>query len=110
MNPYEQLQAVLDTHPARAPKTDSFMEILQILFTPEEAALAATMNFKAKSPDMIAKAAGLDEAAAQRLLETMADKAIIYAKKRTGRNSTAWCPRFPAFSSSLHEGRRHADA
>ena len=56
MNSYEQLQAVLDTHPSRAPKTDSFMEILQILFTPEEAAVAATMSFKAKAPEWIAEA------------------------------------------------------
>lgn len=95
MNSYEQLQAVLDTHPARAPKTDSFMEILQILFTPDEAALAATMNFKAKSPDLIAKAAGLDEAEAQRLLDSMASKAIIHFTEKDGKKKYGLVPTIP---------------
>ena len=95
MSPYELLQAVLETHPAGAPKTDSFMEILQILFTPEEAALAATMNFKSKSPDLIAKAAELDEATALRLLESMASKAIIHFTEKDGKKKYGLVPTIP---------------
>lgn len=95
MDSYEQLQAVLDTHPARAPKTDTFMEILKVLFTPEEAALAATMSFKAKAPGQIAKAAGLDEAAAQSLLDSMAAKTIIHFHEKDGKKKYGLVPTIP---------------
>ena len=95
MNAYEQLQAVLDTHPSRAPKTDSFMEILGILFTPDEAALAATMNFKAKDLDKIAKAADLDETTTQRLLDSMVSKAIIHYTEKDGKKKYGLVPTIP---------------
>ena len=51
MDSYEELQKILDSHPSTAPKTDSFMEILRILFTPEEAHIARHMSFKARPAD-----------------------------------------------------------
>ncbi|HPA73827.1 MAG TPA: 4Fe-4S binding protein [Spirochaetota bacterium] len=82
MDSYEQLQKILDTHPSTAPKTDTFIEILKTLFTPEEAGIALAMSFKARSVADIAKDASLSTDAALKLLEGMADKAIIYAKRK----------------------------
>ncbi len=45
MDTYERLQEILDAHPSGAPKSAAFDEILRILFTPEEAALAVHMSF-----------------------------------------------------------------
>ena len=55
MDIYERLREILDAHPATAPKAKSIDEILRILFTPEEAALAVNMSYKTKSVSSIAK-------------------------------------------------------
>ena len=81
MDIYEKLQKVYDTHPSTAPASKNFTEILKILFTPEEAALAAEMSFKSKPAKDIAASAGLSAEKAGEMLENMANKAIIYAKK-----------------------------
>ena len=57
MDIYERLREILDSHPSTAPKAKSIDEILRILFTPEEAAIAVNMSFKNKSVSSIAKAA-----------------------------------------------------
>jgi len=44
MNKYERIQQLLDASPTGAPATGSFNEILRILFTSEEAALAVHMT------------------------------------------------------------------
>jgi electron transport complex protein RnfB len=44
MDMYERLREILDASPTGAPKAKSFDEILRILFTPDEAALAVHMT------------------------------------------------------------------
>ena len=85
MNNYEQLREILDAHPSTAPKSDIIDEILRILFTPEEAAVAAKMNFKPKKAADISAAAGISEAEASKHLEAMADKGIIFSKNKDGK-------------------------
>jgi len=66
---YEQLRQILDMHPSRAPASPHFDEILRILFTPEEIAVAVRMSFRPKKVEDIARAAslGADRAAASAL-------------------------------------------
>ena len=80
MDIYERLREILDSHPSTAPKTKSIDEILHILFTPEEVALAVNMTYRTKSASNIAKAAGVLESKAKKNLESMADKGIIYSR------------------------------
>jgi len=82
MDVYEQLRQILDSHPSTAPKTKSIDEILRILFTQEEAAVAVTMSYKAKNVSDIAKAAEISESEAKQHLESMANKGIIYSKNK----------------------------
>ncbi|MDI6743468.1 MAG: hypothetical protein QMD11_12105, partial [Smithella sp.] len=84
MNNYEQLREILDSHPATAPKAKSIDEILRLLFTPEEAALAVHMSFKYKSVSKIAGAASVKEEDAKNHLESMANKGIIYSRNKEG--------------------------
>jgi len=95
MDNYEKLQKMLDTHPSTAPESDTFMEILKTLFTPEEASIALSMSFKARSLPDIAKDASLPEDRAEALLERMADKAIIYTKKKDGKSQYGLVPTIP---------------
>ena len=92
---YEQLREILDSHPSTAPPGDAIHEILRILFTPEEAAIAVKMNFKPKSPASLAKSSGVSENEAENLLESMADKGIIFSKNKDGKKLYGLVPLIP---------------
>jgi Na+-translocating ferredoxin:NAD+ oxidoreductase subunit B len=95
MDKYEKFQELIDNHPAGAPKSKVFLEILRILFTEEEIKLALTMSFRNKSVEDIAKASFLSAEDASRLLEAMADKAIIYCKEKDGIKTYCLLPTIP---------------
>ena len=50
MEPYEKLRELLDAHPSGAPPSKAFDEILRVLFSPEEAALASHMTLTLRPP------------------------------------------------------------
>ena len=95
MNNYERLRDILDAHPATAPKAKSIDEILKLLFTPDEAALAVHMSFKYKSVSKIAQAAGVTEDDAKKNLESMANKGIIYSRNKEGETFYGLLPLIP---------------
>jgi Na+-translocating ferredoxin:NAD+ oxidoreductase subunit B len=95
MEMYEQLGDVLDSHPTTAPKTETIIDILKILFTPEEAAVAAVMSFKAGSIDKIAAAASLPASDTEKLLESMANKGILFSKNKDGKKIYGLVPLIP---------------
>ena len=95
MNNYEQLREILDSHPSTAPKGDAIDEILRILFTPEEAAIAVKMNFKPKSPVSLAQAAGVAENETEGRLESMANKGVIFSKNKDGKKLYGLVPLIP---------------
>ena len=95
MDIYERLREIMDSHPSTAPKTKSIDEILRILFTPEEAALAVNMSYKTKSVSSIAKTAGVSESKAKQNLESMANKGIIYSRNKEGEKLYGLLPLIP---------------
>ena len=95
MNIYEQLREVLDSHPATAPRTDTIIEILSMLFTPEEASIAVVMSFKAMDSDRIASLCNKPKEDVITLLESMADKGIIYSKEKDNENLYGLVPLIP---------------
>ncbi|MCP4135308.1 MAG: 4Fe-4S dicluster domain-containing protein [bacterium] len=95
MDNYEQLQEILDSHPAGAPKSKAFDEILKILYTPEEVALAIHMSFKAKSIEYIAEASSLSPEEAEKILESMAAKAVIISRDKDSGREYALLPTIP---------------
>ena len=95
MDVYERLREVLDAHPSTAPKAKAIGEILRILFTPQETAVAVFMSYKAKRPAIIAQKAGITEDEALRHLETMADKGIIFSRNKDGEKLYGLVPLIP---------------
>lgn len=81
---YEELRKHLDKQPIGAPDSPEIHEILSTLFTPDEARLAATMPFRPKTAEEIAGKAGLETAEAEKLLESMADKGLVFARRKNG--------------------------
>ena len=95
MDNYERLREILDAHPSTAPKAKAIDEILRMLFTPEEAALAVNMSYKTKKVSGIASAAGVEESIAKQNLESMANKGIIYSRNKDGEKLYALLPLIP---------------
>jgi electron transport complex protein RnfB len=95
MEIYEQLREVLDSHPTTAPKSKAIIEILKILFTPDEARVAAAMSFKTWSIEKIATASSISESEAEQRLESMANKGIIYSKNKDGKKIYGLVPLIP---------------
>ncbi len=75
---YRHLQARIDQTQTGFPETPETMEILSLLFTPEEAELVARLPLQPRSASAIARKVGQDEASVTRLLERMADKGLIF--------------------------------
>jgi H+/Na+-translocating ferredoxin:NAD+ oxidoreductase subunit B len=84
MDVYERLREILDASLTGAPKSKSFDKILRILFTPNEAALAVHMTLFPRPLATIASDAGMQEEEAGKMLEVMADKAVIVSREKDG--------------------------
>ena len=95
MDTYEELRERLDAHPSTAPKTETVDQILRILFTQEEAGIAVHMSYKPKKAAAIAKLAGLTEDIAKKGLESMANKGIIFSRRKDGDVSYGLVPLIP---------------
>ena len=106
MNVYEELRSVLDSHPTTAPESPKILEILEILFTPDEASLAAKMSYKPWPIEKIAKTGAITEAEAEKLLESMANKGILFSKKKEGKKLYGLVPLIPGiFEFPFHENQ-----
>ncbi len=95
MEIYEKLREILDAHPSGAPKSKAFEEILRILFTQEEAAVAVHMSFKDKDLADIAQACGIPIDEVEKRLERLADKAVVYARVKDSRKRYGLLPTIP---------------
>ena len=95
MDHYEKLRLLLDAHPSGAPKSEKFDEILRILFSPEEAAVAAAMGFSPRPAEAIAAACGIPAETAEGLLERLADRAVIFCREKEGKRAYALLPTIP---------------
>ncbi|MCD6569317.1 MAG: 4Fe-4S binding protein [Deltaproteobacteria bacterium] len=95
MDNYEKLREILDSHPSGAPKSKAFDEILRTLFTPKEVEIAIHMTFAPKGVEEIAQAAGLSPEEAEKRLEAMADKVIIFSREKDGKRGYGLVPSIP---------------
>jgi len=95
MNVYEKLRQMLDKHPAGAPQSAAFMEILETLFTPEEAAVALGMGFAMRTAERVAEESGVPLAETMERLESMADKGIVFSREHEGKRIYALLPTIP---------------
>jgi len=109
MDAHNKLQQKLNTHPAGAPDRPEFLEILRILFTPEEAELALHLAFRPKPVDDIAQKAGLSVNEVTTLCERLADKGLAFCRIRHGNKAYALQPLLPGIFEMPFMGRRHID-
>ena len=95
MDIYEELRKVIDAHPTGAPPSKYFDEILRIMFTPEEAAIAAKMCFSPRPVETISSATGVAPAELEKKLEAMANKMAIFSTDKDGKRMYGLVPTIP---------------
>jgi electron transport complex protein RnfB len=95
MDVYGQLRAKLAVHPMGAPDSPEIQEILRILFTPEEAAVALHLPFRPTRDSEIARKSGLPLEEVIARGESMADKGLVYAYETRGRHFYMLFPTAP---------------
>lgn len=93
---YRKLQETLDKNPIGAPYSEEFIEILRIMFPPDELDLALLLSFSFSNLSDIAEKGNMSKEDAVVKLEAMADKGAILSKK-TKDESRSYCllPNYP---------------
>jgi len=81
---YEKLRELLDSHPFGCPPAPEITEILKILFTEEEAKVSLGLAFRPFTVQEIADKAGVSFQEAEIRLEALADKGLVFARKKDG--------------------------
>jgi Fe-S-cluster-containing hydrogenase component 2 len=95
MDAHYHLAQKLNTHPLGAPMRDEFLEILQMLFTPQEADLALHLGWKPEPMTTIAAKADVLPEQAAALCESMANKGLVYGYTKRGQMVYALLPTAP---------------
>jgi electron transport complex protein RnfB len=75
---YDKLADYLNTMPVGAPKTPELFEILETLYTEEEAELALKLPFLPMTLDALADRTGIEEAKLKTTIEGMLKKGLIF--------------------------------
>lgn len=85
-NSHARLQQRLDRHPVGAPAHPALFDILKLLFSHEEAAIAAQMPYGFSSTRRLARILGRPEAELAPILNRMADRGLLFDLLRKDRN------------------------
>lgn len=102
---HAQLMAHLNDFPAGALRSEYLLEILRMIFTEEEAGLALDLPFSLEEVGSIARRLGRDEAGLQAVLETMADKGLVFAREKQGKMHYNLLPLVPGiFEAQFMKG------
>ncbi len=97
MDGYDALMNLLDKFPTGAPPTQNLRRILEIILTEQEAAIAARLTphpFREKL-SKICERTGYTPEQAKPLLESAADKGVVYAEVREGEPHYSVMPLVP---------------
>ncbi len=92
---YEELRRLLDRHPTGCPPAPEIIEILKTFFSEEEARVALGLGFRPLGVEDVARRAGVDVETAERCLESLADKAVVFAREKEGKRGYALLPVMP---------------
>lgn len=97
---YLKLCEKLDKLPIGFPESEEAIEILKVLFTPEEAALALRLPVMPKSIEELADELGEDKVQLKEKLDIMADKGTVFTVERKGKLLYRLLPSVVGFSET----------
>ncbi|MFA6451013.1 MAG: 4Fe-4S binding protein [bacterium] len=103
----EKLRAMLATHPAGCPPAEEIIEILEILFTHEEAQAAIGLGFVPFDLKTVSERSGVTEDDAKQRLESLADKGLVFIRLKNGKEEYSLLPVMPGvFEFPFMKGKR----
>jgi ferredoxin len=94
---YDRLLKRISANPVTVPKSPSVKKALALLFSREEAELACRMPGGLENTAALAKIAGLPYPKAEKLLENMADRGLLFDFDRNGEKYYLLLPAIPGF-------------
>ncbi len=94
---YDHLLNRLDANPVTIPKTPLVKQVLSLLFNNEEAELLCSMPGEFASVDAISKISGFPFNKAEKMLEKMADRGMVFDFDRNGEKFYLLLPAIPGF-------------
>lgn len=97
---YRRLAAHLDEMPIGAPMSEELLDILRLLFTPEEAELACKLPFTNTSLEDLASQLGGDPEGLRGMLDTMATKGTVFKSTKQGVTRYRLLPTLVGFSET----------
>jgi len=97
---YKKLARHLDEMPVGAPMSDELLEILRILFTPEEAELGTVLPFMNSTLDDISAATGTSSAELETILDGMVSKGTVFRSVKGGVAKYRLLPTVVGFSET----------
>ena len=103
-NVYEELRTLLDQQPFGCPPGPGIIEILELLFSKEEAAVALGLTFAPLKVEVIAERAAVNLVDAGQHLESLANKGVVFARAKDGVMRYALQPSLPMFEASFWKG------
>ena len=95
MDIYEELRDHLDKMPTACPPAPEINQILKILFSEREAQVALGLGFKPSAANAVAEKTGVAEDEAKSCLEALADKGVVYSRKKDGQVGYSLLPVMP---------------
>ncbi len=101
---YEKLRGLIDLNPMGCPPAPEIIEILKTLFSEDEARVALGLGFLPLPPEEIAYRTGVSPELAQKHLESLADKGIVFAREKKGAWGYALVTTFHLFENPYRKG------
>jgi len=97
MEVYQALAAKLDQFPTGAPKTAHLLKILETLFTEQEAGIASQLSIQPfrEKLSKLSERVGMSAEALKPVLETLADKGLVFARAKDGEMAYSLLPLVP---------------
>jgi Pyruvate/2-oxoacid:ferredoxin oxidoreductase delta subunit len=92
---YARLIDKLNQFPAGAPLSEKFIELLKALFTAEQAKVGAELPMLPTPLPSICETIGMDDSQLKPILESMADKGLVYHRVRDGVDHYSILPLLP---------------
>jgi formate hydrogenlyase subunit 6/NADH:ubiquinone oxidoreductase subunit I/DNA-binding transcriptional ArsR family regulator len=105
-NRYEQLRELMDLNPMGCPPAPEIIDILKILFTEEEAKIALGLGFLPLLPQEVSFRTGVPREVAERHLEALANKGVVFAREKDGNWGYALVNTFHLFENPFRKGEK----
>lgn len=101
---YERLRELISLNPMGCPPAPEIIDILKILFTEEEAAIALGLGFFPLPVEEVAFRVGADIEVTHKHLEALANKGIVFAREKAGVWGYALVNTFHLFENPYRKG------